>query len=407
MIDVINFIPITSTSINSSTLNYMNNCKLTVCPEDVYFSKNIQDFNLGLIADWDSASKFSTETIYNSNSLGGHNFWLSDNLWEKRVYNQAIITFKLYKNIKTEHRGGWNTIKESLYKNNIINEVSSYMFLDVIEKYFLWDKEKVINKPWTGVIHCTPETPPYLNNINISFLFTNKNFIESLDNCYCIFTLSNYITRYLNDELLKINKSINIFTLKHPIDTTDIKLFELQNYLINPCKKLVQIGQQLRRCTSIYLLNNIKHQRIWLTGTKRLLHCNKLLEQETSYLSINIPNSTRNTVNMYYTKTFEEYDVILSNNIVFVDLFDASANNVVLECIIRNTPIIIRKLEAIVEYLGEDYPLYFTELDQVNNLLEFDNIKKAHEYLKNMDKMDISMNYFIKSMINNLMSLRI
>ena len=108
---------------------------------------------------------------------------------------------------------------------------------------------------------------------------------------------------------------------------------------------------------------------------------------------------------MYYTNTYEEYDDILSQNIVFVDLFDAAANNTVLECIIRNTPIIIRKIEGVVEYLGENYPLYFTKLDQVNNLLKSDNIIKAHEYLKNMNKSDISINYFIKSLINNLMSL--
>jgi hypothetical protein len=107
---------------------------------------------------------------------------------------------------------------------------------------------------------------------------------------------------------------------------------------------------------------------------------------------------------MNYTNTIEEYDDILSQNIVFVDLFDAAANNTVLECIIRNTPIIVKKLEGVVEYLGDDYPLYFTELDQVNNLLELNNIKKAHQYLKNMDKSDIDINYFIKNMINNLMS---
>ena len=404
MIDVINNISINNMQINSSTINYMNNCKMTICPEDVYFSKTIQENKLGLVADWNTAFKFSTETIYNSNSLGGHNFWLSDKLWEQRIYNQTIITFKLYNYTKSDHRGGWNTILDNFYKNKIINDYSDALFLDNVERYFSWFNKKAINKKWSGIIHCTPITPPYLNIMNISLLFKNKDFIKSLDDCYCLFTLSNYVTKFLQKEFIKIKKIIKVFTLKHPIETNSVIPFNLENYFNNPNKKLVQIGQQLRKVTSIYLLSNIKHEKIWLTGTKKIKYCEKLLMNESSYLSVTIPKSIKDSIKMYYTNTIEEYDTILSQNIVFVDLFDAAANNTVLECIVRNTPLIIKKIEGVVEYLGEDYPLYFTKLDQVNDLLKPENIMKAHEYLKNMDKSDIDINYFIKSLINNLMS---
>ena len=405
MIKVIDHTPILETNINSSTKNYMNFSKLHICPEDVYFSKNIQDFNLGKVADWNTAFKFSTETIYNPNSFAGHNFWLSDNLWQERILSQSIITFKLHSRIKTEHRGGWNTIIDLLFKNNIFNDKSPYLFLDMVERYFLWSKNKEINTTWSGIIHCTPSTPKYLDYLNISLLFKNKSFIDSLDYCYCIFSLSTYITKYLEKEFSKINKNIKIFTIKHPIEMDNIKLFDLNNYIKSSNKKLVQIGQQLRKCTSIYLLNNIKHQRIWLTGSRNIKRCNELLNKELEFLSVKLLN--KNTINMYYTSTIEEYDNILSCNIVFVDLFDAAANNVVLECIIRNTPLIIRKVEGVVEYLGKDYPLYFDNLNQVYDLLHLDNIKKSHEYFKNMDKSDITMDYFLKKMINNLMSLKI
>ena len=96
----------------------------------------------------------------------------------------------------------------------------------------------------------------------------------------------------------------------------------------------------------------------------------------------------------------EEYDDILSKNIVFVDLFDASANNTVLECIIRNTPIIINRLPAVVEYLGAEYPLYFNNLEQVNNLLNQDNLIRATEYLKNLDKRELNIEYFTKKIFS-------
>ncbi len=90
---------------------------------------------------------------------------------------------------------------------------------------------------------------------------------------------------------------------------------------------------------------------------------------------------------------------MLSKNIVFIDLFDAAANNTILECIVRNTPIIVNKLPAVIEYLTEDYPLLFDHLDQVNDLLSIHNIRNGYEFLKQMDKSELKMEYFKNRMI--------
>jgi hypothetical protein len=103
---------------------------------------------------------------------------------------------------------------------------------------------------------------------------------------------------------------------------------------------------------------------------------------------------------MHYTNTFEEYDDLLSNNIVFIDLFDASANNTIIECIIRNTPVIVNKLVSVVEYLGEDYPLYFNDLQEIPILLTSKNIFAAHLYLSRMDKSELSIEFFTKKIMN-------
>ena len=71
-------------------------------------------------------------------------------------------------------------------------------------------------------------------------------------------------------------------------------------------------------------------------------------------------------------------------HIVFVDLYDASANNALVECVIRNTPILINKIPGVIDYLGEDYPLYFNTLEEIPNLLTDDNIYKANQYLINI-----------------------
>jgi hypothetical protein len=85
MIDVINKISIKNTNVNETTKIYMRDHNLKNCPEDVYFSLNMQRFNIGKVADFDTAFKFSTESLNNPNSFAGHNFWLSDTSWLKRI----------------------------------------------------------------------------------------------------------------------------------------------------------------------------------------------------------------------------------------------------------------------------------------------------------------------------------
>ena len=58
-----------------------------------------------------------------------------------------------------------------------------------------------------------------------------------------------------------------------------------------------------------------------------------------------------------------DYDKLLSVIIVFLNLVDASAVNMVIECIIFNTPLIVNRKPAIVEILGADYPLYYGDSD--------------------------------------------
>jgi hypothetical protein len=77
-----------------------------------------------------------------------------------------------------------------------------------------------------------------------------------------------------------------------------------------------------------------------------------------------------------------DYDRLLSENVVFLSLYDASASNAVVECMARNTPILINPLPAIVEYLGQEYPFYFTSLEEAaEKLTDLDLIRRAHTYL--------------------------
>ena len=102
--------------------------------------------------------------------------------------------------------------------------------------------------------------------------------------------------------------------------------------------------------------------------------------------------------NVHIIKHLEnnEYDKLLSENLVFLNLIDASAVNTVLECIVRNTPIYVNRLPALEEILGNKYPLFYNNIDEVSDMLTFDYIEKAYYYLKNLDKNKFKIDYFIK-----------
>jgi hypothetical protein len=93
MLKVLDAISIKNTIFNTSTLEYMEKQKLIFPPEDVYYSKNAQELGIGVVADYETASLFSTETVFSENSLGGHKFWICNNNWKnklKHVFNYNI-----------------------------------------------------------------------------------------------------------------------------------------------------------------------------------------------------------------------------------------------------------------------------------------------------------------------------
>ncbi|MFM7983155.1 MAG: hypothetical protein ACKPKO_27925 [Candidatus Fonsibacter sp.] len=104
---------------------------------------------------------------------------------------------------------------------------------------------------------------------------------------------------------------------------------------------------------------------------------------------------------LIYEISNDEYDLLLSKNIVFLHLIEVFACNTLIQCIVRNTQIVINKLDGVIELLGKDYPLYYDNLDDINNILTYDNILKAHNYLKHLDKRKYDIKYFINDLIDD------
>jgi hypothetical protein len=90
MLEVIQKCPINNFKIGNSTKNYMAMVGMNAVPEDVYFSKNLQEYKIGNVADWDKAHQFSSESTFNPNSFGCHQLWVCTTKWQ----NHLKKTFK-------------------------------------------------------------------------------------------------------------------------------------------------------------------------------------------------------------------------------------------------------------------------------------------------------------------------
>jgi hypothetical protein len=382
------------------TKKYMIDNNLSITPEDCFFVKCMVDNNIGIIPLYDIAQYFSSESICCLNSIGGHCFWLSDDNWIDR-FNIIIKQFSCsgIKYIKHyNHRYGWNNLLMILYINDIItlyNKNDNVELVDLCENFFIWHNNKISNK-WIGIVHLTPSSPKYLENLNVTKLLNNINFNDSLKYCVKLITLSDYLKKYIKNNI----EDIEIINMYHPIKNVS-KKFSLENYLNNTNKNIIQIGQQLRIFKTFLNLEFMSHNKIWICNNIEIIINNLNKELNTELQNIEDLNNYLNIYNINYINlNNEDYDNLITQNIIFIHLYDSSANNTLLESIIYKIPIIINKHPAIIEYLGNDYPLYYTDICELNdNFIKDDKIIEAYNYLCNMDNTKIMYKNFCEELL--------
>jgi hypothetical protein len=74
---------------------YMKKQKLNVIPEDNTIVGLMVDFKIGRVSDYTTAMYFSSETIWNPHSFGGHKFWtgVASKIWRGRLYADIVANF--------------------------------------------------------------------------------------------------------------------------------------------------------------------------------------------------------------------------------------------------------------------------------------------------------------------------
>jgi tetratricopeptide (TPR) repeat protein len=259
--------------------------------------------------------------------------------------------------------------------------------------------------PWVGFLHHPPLMPTwFMHYQSPQKLWEREIWQASLPHCVGLFTLTNYFAEWLR---AKTDKPVSVLTL--PTEIPD-RQFDFDRFMANPHKKIVQSGWWLRKLNSIYQLplahnNSLGYEKVrtgFLFDSSELL-LTQLMRIETRVYKIKLDEMDRANTSILQHLSNDDYDELLSENIAFLDLYDSSSNNAIVECVARATPLLINPLPGVKEYLGEDYPMYFDTLEEAAaKALDTSLILETHQYLKSCEtRQKLAADYFLNSFSNS------
>ena len=298
------------------------------------------------------------------------------------------------------HRGGWHALLEYLQCKNYLTADKGILFADILEQYFVWDYGKALEQDWIGISHMTPNTSEIHKLADVNLLFSNQNFQNSLKYCRGLIFLSDYMKAYADQYF---NHSLPTFSLKHPV-SDDIQEFNFDDFKNHPSKRVILLGKQMRRISSIYLLNT-RFPKAWMPGTSAKKFAFNLVKSEMDMIGLKAyKHFNPRLVEFLHYPSFQKYDEVLRTNIILLDLYDASANNSILELLQGNIPFFCRRLPAAEQYLGKGYPMFYNNLDYVHEILKKDEYilnlyKKTNQYMKNLNKDDLRYEFFARKLL--------
>ncbi|MBT3191557.1 MAG: hypothetical protein HN341_03275 [Verrucomicrobia bacterium] len=283
------------------------------------------------------------------------------------------------------NRSGWPYALSSLA--DIQDQKKGVLLDDAIERTFQerW-RQAPSKEPFVAVFHHPQNMPAWFNEKQtLTALFESSWWHKCRKHLRGAIALSDYLAAHLRERL-----SVPVMVLKLPTETVPAdSQFTWQAFCDNPKPLIAQVGWYLRNYKGIYQLRAPD----WLTRVhlrQRMPHIDRAY-RNTDELSPWRDRPVYPGVDVVERMCDDVYDYLLARNLVFLDLFDTSANNAIVECIVRHTPVVVNNHPAVREYLGSEYPLCFDTIDDCYAMLnDRGRLWAAHEHLAGMDKSDLT-----------------
>lgn len=274
------------------------------------------------------------------------------------------------------HRSGWPYAMRALLP--LFDATSRVVFDDFLEKTFFKKRPSVQahSQPWVGVMHHPPDVPSWYETEHPQTLDSVEEWRSSLAHLRLCVTFSENVASWVRSQW-----GVQCITVHHPTAVPRLT-WSPDRFARNETKLLVQVGWYLRNTHAIHQVEAPPLLRkAWLRQITPLIArnhemCRTALPRRPNMGSVSEIPALPNI----------EYDRLLAENVVFIELITAAANNTVIECIARNTPIILNRHPGPEFYLGAAYPLFYDNFDALPGFITPDRIVAAHEYLRHMDK---------------------
>jgi hypothetical protein len=276
------------------------------------------------------------------------------------------------------HRSGWPYAIRSLNRLCCRNGI---LFDDFVEQRFSYQPVALPStEPWVGVFHHPPQVPDFVIRCHhLQAILERPDWQESKPLLRGAIALSEYVADFLRDEL-----DIAVVAIRHPAEIPE-KIWDPGAYFASQSRRLLQLGWHLRNTRAIFHVPSMKNlQRL------RLLPPHPWVQAYDRNVARHWSDQgTRREFDGVTDLGFvpaERYDELLATSVVLTELFDASANNVVVDCIARGTPLIVNRHPAVEEYLTPQYPLYFEDIRDIPALMSDCQILAAHRFLLALDR---------------------
>lgn len=276
------------------------------------------------------------------------------------------------------HRSGWPRVLDALHAQ-ATDDPEAPLLDDFVDAHFSYRHVKRhYTEPWVGIFHhpAVIKSPLAVdlrqqvrNNLQRDARF--RQSLKTLRGAICLTPqLGAYVREWLR---------VPVLVIKHPTET-NVCLFN-EDYAIEP--RLWQIGfflRDLRMLHKLPLVASMPRARSQPNSPWVRMRDVHLRKKYGLKLEVAEPEEVARLSNA-------EYDERMSKSVVCTHLFGAAANNVVVEAMARNCPLLVNKLADVMWYVGKDYPLYYDNLREASvKVLDTGRLRAASQHMAALDK---------------------
>ncbi|AYV81803.1 MAG: putative WcaK-like polysaccharide pyruvyl transferase [Harvfovirus sp.] len=316
-----------------------------------------------------------------------------------------------HKSIMNYNHSNWPFIFNSMIKYDSMKLTNRILFDYYLDETFVFKRDEYIAAsiipyvcPWIGIFHNGPGA--------LVDIVSDTVFIQSLATCKGIIVMSEYLKKWFDNIFGDLGIKVKVNYIMSPVEMviSEQNMFSVELFRRNHKKRIgqmPQIGGWQRDHYMIYAIDLDKSiQKTIFQGPNveyyakpekfdyKLMIFGYISEMEIKPdgyifgMLAELDRKHKDVVICPYPST-KEFDGFLRENILFMNFADSSASDIVLSCLVRGTPIVVNKLDAVMEYLGGDYPLYYDDLHHasylVDKLLDPKNslLEQTVEYLVN------------------------